>query len=244
MPRQPAFGRARRRGVEQRIRQTGAISGVSSASTIGVLVGQHILAELRAEGGEALVDLGEPRFGVRREPRAVAHERDVIERQRARLLGIEAQAVARRPQRLDAREQRIVEINFAAGARQNRRDVALDRLQRVVAVGAGEIEKHRRDAIERRAAALQRLDRIVERSWRRIVGDRGDFRALFAKRRLERRREMLGLDRRKGGVAKGPVQGARRGLAELAEGSFTKSLVQMLAHRSRSNRAPRHCEGA
>ncbi len=193
--RQIALGGARRCGVEQRVRQARFVLRRLQGQPIVALVGQHVLTETRAEAGEPLVDRREARPGLRRQRRAVAHEGGVIEREHARLLRIEPEAFARRAQRLDAGEQRLVEVDFAAGARQNRRDIAFDRLQRVVAVRARQIEKHRGDAIERRPAALQRLDRVGEGGRFRIDGDRGDFRALFGQRGVERRTEMLGLNR-------------------------------------------------
>ena len=73
------------RGGEQRIRQAGAILRRLQRQHIGLLVGQDVLAKLRAERRQALVDFGEPRLGVGREAGAVAHEGDVIELQHARL---------------------------------------------------------------------------------------------------------------------------------------------------------------
>src|SRR5260370_1148491 len=97
-------------------------------------VGKHVLAELRAERREALVYFSEPRLGPGREARAVAHERDVIELQHARLLGRQPRGVVSGPHGLDALEEGFVEIDLASRPREDWRDFALDRLERVIAV--------------------------------------------------------------------------------------------------------------
>ena len=79
-------------------------------------------------------------------------------------------------------------------ARENRRDVALDRLQFVVGVGAGEIEEDARHLVERAPAALERLDRVGEGRRLGIGGDGVDLRARLRERRVEGRAEMARLD--------------------------------------------------
>ena len=185
MPRSAA---SRPRDGEQRVGQAGEILRRLQRQHIGLFIGQNVLAELRAERREALVDLREPRLGFGRKPRAIAHEGDMIElRERAPVRRSSPRLSRRRIERVDAAKQRLVEIDFAAEPRKHRRHVALDRLDRVVAVGAGEIEKHRRDPVELRAAALQRLDRIGEgrraRDWPRWRR----FRRAFARERRRRR---------------------------------------------------------
>ncbi len=155
-------------------------SGAVENHREGFFVGEHVLPELGAQRRQPFADRGEPRLLVGREPGAGAHESRAIAIERARGFRVERQRRLRPVQRFDALEQRVVEKDRAALARQDRRDLALDLLQRVVAVGAGEIEEHRGDAIERLAAALQRADRIVERRRSRIGGDGDRSRRAFA----------------------------------------------------------------
>ena len=112
----------------------------------------------------------------------------------ARLLGVEAELVAPVEQRRDAPEQRLVHEDRAAMARQARRDLALDRLQRVVGVAAGEVEEHRRDPAKLAAAALHRLDGVGEARRRGIAGDRLDLADVRVERPIEGRAEMLRRD--------------------------------------------------
>jgi hypothetical protein len=74
------------------------------------------------------------------------------------------------------------------------RDLALNCLQLVIRVGAGQVEKNTRNFVEAAAATLQRLDRIGEGRRRRVGDDRVDLRARRLKRRVERRPEMARLE--------------------------------------------------
>ena len=78
--------------------------------------------------------------------------------------------------------------------REKRRDFALDRLQLIIGVGAGEIEENARHFVEATPAPLERLDRIGESRRRRIGGDRVDLPARLGERRIERRPEMARLE--------------------------------------------------
>ena len=107
---------------------------------IGALVGKHVLAELRAEHREPLGDLGKPLLLLRRQRRALAHEGEVQPLEHARLLLASGRAPPRlRLQRLDAAEERLVQEDRRAVLGEDRRDVALDLLQRLVGVGAGKV---------------------------------------------------------------------------------------------------------
>ena len=79
-------------------------------------------------------------------------------------------------------------------AGENRRDLALDRLQFFVGRRAREIEEDAGDAIEAAAAALERLDRIGEGGRGRVGGDGVDFAPRVLERGVEGRPEMAGLD--------------------------------------------------
>jgi len=71
---------------------------------VALLVGQHALAELGAEDGQAFADLGEPPAGRGVEPGAGTAECHEVAVQHPRLLGVEAALVA--PERLDPPKQR------------------------------------------------------------------------------------------------------------------------------------------
>ena len=83
-------------------------------------------------------------------------------------------------ERVDALEQSLVQIGLAAVAREDGRDLALDRLQLVIRVGAGQVEENARHFVQAAAAALERLDRIGESRRRRIGGDGVDLGARLA----------------------------------------------------------------
>ena len=63
---------------------------------------------------------------------AGAGEIEMIALEHARLFGRKPELVLLRLQRVDALEQRLVQIGVAAMARENRRDLALDRLQFII----------------------------------------------------------------------------------------------------------------
>ena len=112
----------------------------------------------------------------------------------ARLLGRKPELVFFGLQGVDAREQRLVQIGVVAMARQDRRDVALDRLQLVIGRRAGEVEEDGGDTVEAAAAALQRLDRIGEGRRRRVGGDGVDLAPRLFQRGREGGPEMARLD--------------------------------------------------
>ena len=110
--------------------------------------------------------------------------------ERARLLGREPERRLVRLQGVDPTEQRVVEISVARVAREDRGDGALDRLELVVRLGAGEIEEHLGDPVERPPAPLHGLDRVGEGRRRGIGGDGVDLGPRLLQRRLEGRLEM------------------------------------------------------
>ena len=91
------------------------------------------------------------------------------------LLGIEAQRVALIEQRLDAREQRRIQIDRVAVFGVLRRQRFLGSLQGLVGVGAGEHEEHVGAAREQFAAALHGLDGVLEGRRLGVVGDGANF---------------------------------------------------------------------
>ena len=180
-----ALGRRARRALDEKIRQALKIARVQEQQE-GFFVGQHILAELRAKARQPLGDLGEARLLLRRKPRAGAREISMIAFEHARLFFIQAELFFIGLQRFDAGEQRFVEIGLAVMARQDRRHFALDRLQFVIARGAGEVEEDAGDLVEAAPAALQRLDGVGEARRRGIAGDGVDLRPRLSSARSRR----------------------------------------------------------
>ena len=131
--------------------------------------------------------------------------------QRAQLLYVEAQRLALAPKRIDPREQRIVEMNFGLMRGKERRDIAFNRLDVFVRIGAGEIEKDARDAAEKLPGALQRDDRILERRRRRIIRDGGDLGFMRRERLREGGGKSSGLIAANGAKPNGPAQSSSRG---------------------------------
>ena len=81
------------------------------------LVGKNVLAELSAEGGQPLADLGEPLLSVLVQRGAGAHEREADAFQHAGISSpCSCSASRRAPQVLDAGEQRRVQIDPVAVA--------------------------------------------------------------------------------------------------------------------------------
>ena len=220
-----ALGGRARRASDEEIRQAVEIV-LAQQQEPGFLVRQHILAELRAEGRQPLVDRGQTTFGVGLQPSARADEIEMIAGEHARLFGRKPEFVLFGLQRVDAFEQRVVQIGLAAMMRQDRRDVALDRLQLVIGRSAREIEKDVSHAIEAAPAALQRLDRVGEGRRRRICGDGVDF----VPRVFERRRRRRAGNGRAGSARKAAPRTARSRLREAdscrrSSGSFGVCLI-------------------
>ena len=87
-----------------------------------------------------------------------------------------------------------------------RRDVALDRQQRVVAVGAGEDAEHVVDARQRRPACSSATMVLSKVGASGPTGDGGDLGVVLGEGALEGRHEMLGLDAAERRRAEGAVQ--------------------------------------
>ena len=103
--------RARGRAVAHRAGQARQVRFLLQEDHLRAFLGQHVLAELRVEAREPLVQLGQLplRRGV--ELRARAHERRVVEPQEPLLLGRELKLVAGRVHGADSREE--LSVTFA-----------------------------------------------------------------------------------------------------------------------------------
>ena len=189
-PRSAAIARG---AGDEKIRQAVEIVLVEQHEPV-FFVRQHILPELSAKRRQPLGDRGEARLGLRRQPRAGAGEIEMIALEHARLFGRKPEFVSFRLQSVNALEQRVVQIGLVAMARQDRRDVALDRLQFIIGRRACEIEEDTSHLLEAAPAALERLDRVGEGRGRRVRGDGVDFVPRVLQRSLESGPEMTRLD--------------------------------------------------
>jgi len=111
----------------------------------------------------------EPRLRFLRKTAAIAQKGDMIAIENPRLLGIECEFFAPGKQRLDTPKQSIVQEDFAAMTGKFWRDLAFDRLNLVIGVGARQMKKNRTDAGKIPAASFKRLDCIFERFGSRVL---------------------------------------------------------------------------
>jgi len=134
------------------------------------------------------------------------------------LLGVLAERVALLPERIDAGKQRCVEVDLVAVAGEQRRDLALHRLQRLIGVGRGEMEEDGGHAVKAEAACLQRHDRVGEARCLLCAGDGSDRLPLCRHSCIEGREEVLRRD---------PVEGRQ---AEAVPWSEQRVLVTRAGH--------------
>ncbi len=98
-------------------------------------------------------------------------------------------------------------------AREDGRHIALDRLERVIGVGAGEPEEDGGDAGERQSAPLQGDDGVVEGRLCRVSGDTLHCRLLFRHGRVEGRPVVFRPDSVEGRSAIGRGPGFKQRIA-------------------------------
>ena len=134
------FGGGTRRGAGE-VGQAGEVAFLQH-QRVGFLVGQHVLAELGAEARQPLVDGRQPVLGRLVERSAGPHEAGVIAVEHAGLLGGQTERITLAVKLGDAGVERPVEIECVAMARQERRNIPLDRLDGVGGVGPGQHEEH------------------------------------------------------------------------------------------------------
>ena len=165
---------------------------------VGPLVGQHVLAELGPERREPLVDGGELVLCGLLQCRARAHEAAVVAIEHACLFGCQPEPIAAGVKVGDAGVERAVEIERVVVAGEQRRDVALDFLDLIAGIGAGQHEEHGLHLVERTAGALQLLNGVLKGGCFRIGGDCLDLGAVLRERRIEGRTEVLRRERAEG----------------------------------------------
>ena len=139
---------------------------------------QDILAELRGQRGQLLVELAQLGFVRLGQLSAGAHELGVIALEQLQRLGIQVQLRALAVERIDAGEQGRIEVDGIVMRAQQRRHLGLDLQHLLVAVGAVEVEEHGGDAIEQPAGALERDHRVGQSRHLRVVRNSVDLQAL------------------------------------------------------------------
>ena len=121
--------RLARRGAHER-RQAGEIGLVLEHQLEPALVGEHVLAEARRQLGEALHDRRVARLLGRREPGAGADEVEVEALEDTPLLGVEPDASRRACSASMRANSAGMRVDAAVVRREQRRHLALHRLQR------------------------------------------------------------------------------------------------------------------
>ena len=176
LARHVAFRRRRRGAGEEAIRQTGEVRLAFQHHEIVFLVGQHVLAEVGEQRGQALVDRGDLFLFLGSEPRTRQHQVGVAQPDNALLLRRQPGLVGRVVEGLDAPEQRFVLDDPVPVCCQARRHPAFQRLELLRAQAGAVDAVNRADAVQAAARALERRDGVVEGRDFRTGRDRVDFR--------------------------------------------------------------------
>ena len=184
--------RPRRRAHE--IRQTGEIVFTVEHQRITPLVRQHVLAEGGAQRGEALVDVGEP--GLRRgvERSAGAGELRVVALEHALLFRRKRKLIAHSIQAIDAAEQGRVHEDAVPVLGLDRRQLALDREDRIIGMGACQQIENVDRPRERLSARFERGNGVGKGGRGRISADRRDLGGVRGKCPGKSRPEVIRLD--------------------------------------------------
>ncbi len=190
-------------GLADELGQAGEIGLAVEDEAVGLLLGEHVLGELGADGGEALVDGGDAFLGLGAEIGAGPDEAGVGALEDAHLLGVEAEAVAALPNPVDAAKQVLVEGDGRRVPGEARGHLALDRLQLGVRMAARQIVEDAGDAGEIAAGELQRLDGVGEGGRSGALSDGVDLGLVAGERACESRLEVAGSDRLERGHREG-----------------------------------------
>ena len=124
-------------------------------------------------------------------------------------------------QRIDALEQRVVLQDALVVGGELRPDLALDREQRVVGVGAGEVEEHGRDAFEQPAARAPARSMVLPKLGASACAVTAAISAsCSAKARSNAGMKCSGAMRPNGGTSNAAVQVSKKGLGSEGVGWF------------------------
>ena len=169
-----------------------------------VRVGQLVLLELHGQHRHALVDLADALLLLRVELRTGADEVLMVLLDDPPLFRRQRRAVV--IDRLDAREQRGIEIDIVAQRGELRAHLALDALDVGVGVRRGPVREHRLHTAQHLTAGLQALEGVGEGRRGALRGDRLDLGAALGDAGVERRHEVRFLDQveRRGAIRQRP----------------------------------------
>ncbi len=190
-------GRACRRGAH-RFRQTCEILFILEHEAPGLLVGEYVLRELGGERRHARIDLGDALLGLGASLAPARTKASVGALEKACLLGIEAETLAALVEIGDALEKLAIEEDRALMGGELRRDIALDRLQGLARIGAGEIEEDIGDLVQEIAALFEREERIGECRLCGLAGDGAHLSLVLPESTRECGSKVLGLDAAEG----------------------------------------------
>jgi hypothetical protein len=181
-------------GRAQRVGQAGEVGLLVEEEHVVGLVGEEVLAELRVEGGQPLVDLGHPLLGHGVELRPRAHEVRVVEPGQPLLLGRELRRVPRVVDGGDALEELLVLGDLVGEGGQLRGHLRLDllELRRAHRVAVDAVD--RAHPVQRPPRALQCGQRVLEGRRRGVVCDLVDLGELLGHGGLEGGLQELDLD--------------------------------------------------
>ena len=160
---------------------------------IGFL-GEYVLAELRVETGELLVDLRQAFLCVRIETRAGTNKIRVVKPGDALLLRLQLRLCGRVVNSFDSFEERFVLRDLIVERGKPGGHLTLDHLKIGAVHGGAPDAIQSAHAIQALAALFECGNRVCEVRWRRVVGDLLDFGELFGHRGFERRFEERNLD--------------------------------------------------
>ena len=232
-------------GLAQRGGQPGEIRFLLEHDHLGALLGEEVLAELRVERGELLVQIGKTLLGGIVELRAGARERRVVEPEQPLLLRIEAEPIARLVHRGDAREEPAVLEDLVVEGGELRCHLGLDGLDLRVVHRRGVDAVDGADPIESQAGPLHRDDGVLERRGVRALGDAIDLLQVLGHCGFQRRCDVLDLEFPEG---RDPAVRARPGHEQriVRVGRLGHRLVRRrrLRRASRGERHQSHDHGA
>ena len=152
---------------------------------------KHAVLEFRRQSGLFLIQRAKRLLRWFVELRTGTHEIEMIPLDKPSLLGRERDLFSRREDRVDPREDACVKVNGIGVRGESRRDLDLQVLQRVVGIRSGDRVKGTQRTGQQVAAALERLERVLERGDRVLRRDGLDLGELLAHAELDCRQEMV-----------------------------------------------------
>ena len=174
-------------GIAHRLRQSGEFVFTLEHEELIVLFGEHVLAELREQARELLIDLGKTLFRFRVQARAGMDEVCVIKPGHALLFGREPRFGRRVVDCFDSFEEWFVLCDLIVEGREAWGHLSLDHLELRATHRRAPNSVNRCHAIERVSAAFESGDGIFEIRRRGIAGDALNLAELFSHRGFESR---------------------------------------------------------